>query len=227
MSVIPVTDISYRPCWRIIPSRYPPADLFKRIAPPDDWGLLADIETRTNERVRQSERQVNYVRPDDLVTGPGSSLIMAPFTHPDPNGDYFTDGTFGVCFAAPTFAAALEWSVRRREDFLRSTDEASMTLQMRVLNMDLSGPLHDLRGPRSALLADTQATREIGQELRERGSFGVIYDGSLAFDNTNIAVFRPSVLSNCRQERHLAYQWNGERIYSIYDFSNGQAIPRP
>ena len=34
-----------------------------------------------------------------------------------------------------------------------------------------------------------------------------------------VAIFRPSVLMNCRQERHLAFQWDGQRIAKVYDYS--------
>ena len=32
-----------------------------------------------------------------------------------------------------------------------------------------------------------------------------------------VAIFRPPVLSNCRQERHLCYVWDGHAITSVYE----------
>src|SRR5690348_7954985 len=107
---VPIVSVEWQPCWRIIPSRFPPIDLLERIAPPEDWALLMDLETRTNQRV-QSEA------PADKAV---SSMIMAPFMHPDPCGDIFSDGTFGIAYAVPAFGAALARSIRRREEFLRS-----------------------------------------------------------------------------------------------------------
>jgi len=224
VSPIPVSNVSLEPCWRIIPSRYPPADLLERISSSDDWPALADIESLTNDRLRHETGLVNLMRPDDAVSGPGSSLIMAPFTHLDPNGDHFTDGTFGVCFAASTFEASLEWSIRRREAFLQDTNEPPINLQMRVLNMDLNGALHDLCGDSAIDLNQMDSTRTVGCQLRGDGSYGVIFNNAVIEGARNVAVFRPSVLSNCRQERHLAYKWDGERIASVYDFSTDQVI---
>ncbi len=33
----------------------------------------------------------------------------------------------------------------------------------------------------------------------------------------DVAVFRPRLLSNCRQERHLCYVWDGRKIAIIYE----------
>ena len=224
MVAIPVAKICWKPCWRIIPSRYPPVDLFERIAPRKNWENLAQIETLTNERVREKERKVTHVRTEDRVAGPGSSMIMAPFTHPDPSGDTFSDGSFGVCYASDSFETALEWSVRRREEFLRRTSEEPLELQMRVLNMDLEGTFHELRGKNAQAYDDHKARRELGTNLREAGSFGIVCDSLLSLTGNSIAIFRPSVLSNCRQERHLSYKWDGVRINSVYDFSCGEVI---
>ena len=33
---LPVVRIEWKPCWRIIPSRFPPIRLFERVTDPDD-----------------------------------------------------------------------------------------------------------------------------------------------------------------------------------------------
>lgn len=226
MQPLPVASISWTPCWRIIPSRFPPVDLFERVAPKEDWPALMEVETLTNERVRLEDGQAAHVRLEDRVTGPGSSLIMAPFTHPNPCGDHFSDGTFGICYTAPTFGAALAASIRRREDFLRRTNEPPLVLQMRVLNMDLRGTFHDLRGKVANDYLDQAAAWHLSRRLREEGSYGLLVDGPLSHGAASAAIFRPPVLSNCRQERHLAYTWDGQRITKIYDYSTGQLSER-
>src|SRR6185437_14849809 len=118
-------------------SRFPPIDLYERIAPQEDWSALQEIESLTNERLRTSLGKAALVRAEDRLSGPGTSLIMSPFTHPDPNGDQFSDGTFGISYTLPTFEAALLRSIRSREEFLRRSREGPITLQMRVLYSDL------------------------------------------------------------------------------------------
>ena len=45
--------VAWKPCWRIVPRRYPPIDLFERIASPEDWEALAAVESLTNPRIRE------------------------------------------------------------------------------------------------------------------------------------------------------------------------------
>jgi len=220
MAVVPLAEIVWKPCWRIIPSRFPPIDLFARIAAPEDWSILQEVETLTNERLLLVEGKAALVRLGDRLTGPGTSLIMAPFSHPNPNGDHFSDGTFGIAYALPTFDAALARSIRSREEFLRRTKESPITLQMRVLNIDMSGTLHDLRGKVANDYRDPIVARELCRNLRAEGSYGLIYEDPVSSVGTTVAALRPTILANCRQERHLAYKWDGSRIAQVYDYDD-------
>ena len=221
MAVIPLVRIDWTPCWRIIPSRFPIVDLYERIAPPQDWSVLQEIETLTNERVLTDRGKAPHIRAEDRGANAMSSLILAPFCHPDPNGDQFSDGTFGISYALPTFEAALMRSVRSREQFLRQTKEGPITLQTRVLKTDMSGMLHDIRGKIANDYRDTTACRELCRTLRADGSYGLVYEDHFQTIGTTVAAFRPTILSNFRQERHLAYKWDGIRISEVYDYSNG------
>jgi hypothetical protein len=224
MAVFPLTKIEWRPSWRIIPSRFPPIDLFERIAPREDWDVLAQIETLTNDRVRLEKGAAALVRLEDRLSGPGTSLIMAPFSHPRPDGDRFSDGTFGIAYAFQTFEAALARSIRSREEFLRRTNEGPAALQVRVLNIDLCGMLHDMRGQAANDYVDLSRSRELSRELRAEGSYGLLFEEmpSVGFA---AATFRPTVFSNCRQERHLAYKWDGVRIVEYFDYQTGIRHP--
>ena len=54
----------------------------------------------TNDRLRAESNEIKMISPDHLPTGPGSSYIMAAFTHLNPNGSRFSDGSFGVFYGA-------------------------------------------------------------------------------------------------------------------------------
>lgn len=224
MGAIPLTEVSWTPCWRMIPSRFPPVDLYERIAPREDWLSLQELESLTNERLRTSVGKSALVRQEDRLSGPGTSLIMSPFTHPDPNGDQFSDGTFGISYALPTYGAALARSVRSREDFLKRTREGPMILQMRVLNTDMHGMLHDLRGKVANDYLDVEASRELCRNLRAEGSHGLLYNDTHHGVGETVAAFRPTILSNLRQERHLAYKWNGVRIVEVFNYADGTTL---
>src|SRR5206468_7753092 len=93
-------------------------------------------------------------------------------------------------------------------------------VDMRVYVARLDGDLHDVRvGAPPAIYDpdDYSAGQALALRLRSQGSNGILFNSVRDPGGTCIAVFRPRLLSRCRQERHLTYQWNGERITSIFE----------
>lgn len=224
----PLRRIAWTPSWRIIPSRFPPINLFERVAEPADWEAVIEIESLTNPRLRDEAGDISLVPVEERVSGPGASAIMAAFTHPNPAGSRFSDGTYGAFYAARSLDTAIAETTYHRERFLRDTNEAPIHLDMRVYLTDLDGRLHDVRKQQAAapLLyhpEDYTASQRLGRTLRAAGSDGIVYasvrhkGGKDSKDGECVAVFRPRVLSNCRQERHLSYVWDGTRIRDVYE----------
>jgi hypothetical protein len=60
-------------------------------------------------------------------------------------------------------------------------------------------------------------SQELALQLRENGSGGIVYGSIRDESGECAAVFRPRLLSNCRQERHLCYMWDGKTISTIYE----------
>ncbi|MDR7062436.1 MULTISPECIES: RES family NAD+ phosphorylase [unclassified Sphingopyxis] len=219
---IPVTATSWSPCYRIIPSRFPPIGLFEKVADPDDLEAVFQIEAMTNDRLRDEVGILALVPPEDRVSGPGTTPIMAAFTHLNPEGSRFTDGSFGVFYAGHTLDTAIAETRHHRTRFLTATDEPAQEIDMRVYAIDLEASLHDIRG-----LADSHAhlydpdsyihAQGLGAELRDAGSDGIRYQSVRHPGGECAAAFRPRLLSNCRQERHLCYMWDGTAITTIYE----------
>jgi hypothetical protein len=93
---------------------------------------------------------------------------------------------------------------------------------MRVYAVDLDANLHDIRGQREALSAlyhpsSYAVSQETARSLRDGGSDGIVYESVRDPGGECAAVFRARLLSNCRQERHLCYVWNGCAISSVYE----------
>lgn len=222
MVAIPLREVVWKPCFRIIPSRYPPIDLFERIAPPEDWDALIELESLTNDRLRDEIGAISLVPPEERVVGPGAGYVMAAFTHLSTEGGRFNDGTYGAYYAARERDTAIAETIWRRERFLARTAEPPMHLDMRLLEADLAGELHDLRGLRTSLPAvydpdDYRASQALARELRGRGSSGIAYESVRAPGGECAAVFRPRLITRCRETRHLTYVWDGQRIVQVYE----------
>jgi hypothetical protein len=219
---IAVTPVNWRPCWRIIPTRFPPIQLFERVTEPDDLEAIYELEALTNPRLRDEVGDIGLVPPEERISGPGTSIIMAALTHLNPEGSRFSDGTYGVLYAANDLDTAIAETKYHREQFMRATAQAHTELDMRVYAIDLEGELHDLRGQKSvhALVYHNDnygAGQHLGKTLRKDGSNGIAYDSVRRDGGECVAVFRPRLLSNARQERHLCYVWNGTKIVSVYE----------
>lgn len=219
---IAVSHLTWQPCYRIIPSRFPPIDLFERIAPPEDWEALVALESLTNDRIRQEVGDISMVPVEERVSGPGASVIMAPFTHLNPAGSRFADATFGAYYAAADVDTAIAETRFHREAFLRATHEAPISIEMRVYLADMSADLHDLRDRRLDLpdiyrADDYAASQALARRLRGQGSAGIAYDSVRRTEGQCVALFRPRTLTNVRQGAHLIYRWNGTEIGQVYE----------
>ena len=156
------------------------------------------------------------------MSGPGSSPILAAFTHLNPEGDRFTTGTYGVFYAGRTIDTAIAETRYHRTRFLQATSEPAQELDMRVYAVDLDAELHDIRTMRESHPAfyhssNYGVSQELALQLRENGSDGIVYKSVRDESGECTAVFRPRLLSNCRQERHLCYVWDGKTISAIYE----------
>ena len=218
----PIARVTWQPCWRIIPSRFPPVQLFRRVTNPNDLEAIFALESQTNSRLRDEKGETTLVAPQDRINTPGASIIMAAFTHPNPAGSRFSDGTCGVFYAANNLDTAISETKHHREQFMRATSQARMELDMRVYAIDLDGNLHDLRGMKDAypLAYDKDnyaAAQHLAKTLLQSRSNGIVYDSVRHAGGECAAVFRPPLLANPRQERHLCYVWDGTRIVEIYE----------
>lgn len=214
--------IRWKPCWRIIPSRFPPIQLFERVADPADLDAIIALEAMTNPRLRDEIGDIQLVPPEERIAGPGTSVIMAAFTHLNPAGSRFSDGSYGVYYAGITLETAIKETRHHREAFMRATNQPRMELDQRVYLADLDAALHDIRGRRGELpgLYDAEsygAAQSFARALREAGSSGVVYDSVRHEGGECAAVFRPKALSHCRQEKHLCFVWDGSRVSEVYE----------
>lgn len=218
----PLADLAWRPCHRLIPSRFPTVGLYDRVADPADLDVVFAIESLTNPRLRQEAGQIHLVPAGQRVTGAGASLIMAAFTHLNPLGSRFSDGRWGVYYAADSLMTAVAEVSHHRALFMTRTQEPAIDLDMRWIKADLKGRLHDLRvrgeAPPAVLDPDDYtAGQALARRLRDDGSAGIVYPSVRRAEGQCAAVFRPTALSRARAAGHIGLHWDGQRITHWYE----------
>ncbi len=226
----PLTRVDWRPSYRIVPSRFPPRGLFDRVADPADLEATIAVESLTNDRLRDEAGDLSLVPADERLAGPGTTPIMAAFTHLNPAGSRFSSGAFGVFYAAHSEATAVRETVFHRERFLADSAQPPMTVEMRVYHVDVGGELRDLRADTVAARSlldedDYSAAQAFGGAQRAAGGCGIVYPSVRDPNGECVAVFRPPVLSPAVQGRHFGYIWDGQQITDVVTLGESGITP--
>jgi hypothetical protein len=229
VATIPVLQIDWKPSCRLIASRYPTISLYDAIADPADLEVVFAIEALTNPRLRNELGELQLVSADERISGAGSTPIMAAFTHLNPEGSRFSDGSFGVYYAAHDLDTAIAEVSHHRAIFLSRTQEPPIDIDLRLVHAPLEARLHDLRSlsrsaPQIYDPADYSAGRALGRRLREAGSWGVLYHSVRRRGGLCAGVFRPKALKPAREAAHIALHWDGSRITHWYEKRTPHAL---
>ena len=95
---------------RIIGSEYVGESLFDLIATPEEFEDLLAVADLTNPAIRHAQGDVALVPLEDRLYGPGAGLVMSAFSRPG-RGSRFSDGTFGLFYAARTIPTVIAETV--------------------------------------------------------------------------------------------------------------------
>ena len=79
--ISPLAMLNWTPAWRLVTNRFPPVGLFERVAKAADLETVFAIEGLTKARLRQETGELTLVPAEDRVSDPGTTPIMAAFTH--------------------------------------------------------------------------------------------------------------------------------------------------
>lgn len=208
-------------CYRLIPSQFPPIHLFEDVASADEFETLFAVQMLTNPRIQEEIGQINRVPKEQrLFAVPGCGYVMAAFTHINPDGSRFSNGDYGIYYAADTLETAIAETVYHKELFLSYTNEPAQELDMRSLIAQFNAELFDLTlfdlGDPVYSKEDYRVSQEIGAQIKEKLSDGAMYHSVRTIAGKNFALFKPNLILKCYQGAHFSYVWNGEKIASVY-----------
>ncbi len=230
---IPTAQISWMPSFRIISDRFPSVNFFERIAAPADWEALLEIESLTDPSAANSVGNLSVVPIEDRISGPGAGRVMPSFTFLDqtPPGSRFSNSQFGAYYASNDLETAIAETVHQREQFMRNHNiTTAQELDQLVILADIVGEFHDIRNLRAALPkvynnTEYAASQALATRLRSDNSNGIVYQSIRHITGECTAVFRPPVISNAIEERHLTYAWDGIRITGYFEKKSFQELP--
>lgn len=201
--------------YRLIPSRFPPVAVYAGLVANDQFERLVSVESLTNPRLQSQERLLaSYGDPNAPQL---QNWNRAPFKYINPEGSRFFGPTRPALELAEDAQTALAIAVRRRETFLARTGEPPIGLDMRMLKTPVDGKFGDLR----------DLPTGVGRDARRdaASAFSIDLDGIMFCPTERssancVAVTNIDALGSSIQTDHYRFEWDGQKISSIYAFNN-------
>lgn len=208
----------------LIPSRFPPVPLYRRIAGGHDDEVAAIAELH-NPRLKEKQHVLGHTGTAQSEASPRfQNWNHAPFAYSNPEGSWFFDRFVRCLEMSQDKQTALAVSVAKRERFLQRTSEEAIGLDMRMLSRRVFGSFLDAQSVPASTPLDGR--RRLGVELLARaksdGLAGVLFRSIERPTGTRICVLNGDVLDRAIQGQHFRYSWDGSRVSSLYAFDNSR-----
>jgi hypothetical protein len=203
---------------RLIPSRYPTIDLFDWVESKEELEEVAKLEGFTNERLIAEIGEIQLVSKEDWVSGPGASVLMATFTHRGISR--FSDGSYGIYYAADSLDTAIAETKYHRTRFLNASNEGPCLIQMREYTATVQKKLLSLSHKKYQPYLNPDPnqyiqSQEFAKQLRAKQEWGLHYPSVRKKGAYCAAIFRPPALTIPVQGCHLDYIWDGNSISEV------------
>ena len=132
-------------------------------------------------------------------------------------------GTYGVYYAGNKFETALREVAFHMALFYDATSDSAHDEPFRTYKGAIDSTMHDLRkGDWSRFLdpdvANYAHSQELGRQLRDAGSNGVVYPSVRHTKGQCVGAFWPDVVGIPVQTKHIMLKWDGERISAWFDY---------
>ena len=179
---------------------------------------------------RAAAREVAAIT-NDALAGPwppiprqsGAAVRLAPFRALG-QPSRFSDGAYGMLYAALDTETAIAETVFHSERHLRATAEGPIEFSMRSYVGKVAKPLEDLRGAAFKHLCQEAVEtwpicQAFGRERRSAGAWGLLYRSARRPGGECIGVFRPDAVSVPELGALYRYCWNGTTIHRVLTIS--------
>jgi hypothetical protein len=203
--------------YRLVNSKFPPIALFEDVADADEFDVLFEIQALTNPRLKNEVGQLELIPRREIPFGiPGCSYATAPFTHVNPAGSRFSDGSFGVLYLADSMETALA-EVRHHQSLYWS--KVPNLNYERFVFRGLTCTFVDAGMKDAAALPtndpiyapdDYSHSRVLGREIRKARCPGLRYHSVRLPGSFCWALMTPKPVSSIIQTAHYEMVWNGQ-----------------
>ncbi|MGF1733297.1 RES family NAD+ phosphorylase [Photobacterium kasasachensis] len=221
----PVKSFSDQHCFRLIPSKYPPINLYEDVAEPEQLEAIFAVEAITNPRLSEEVGNFSQIPLEERLVGiPHCSFVMAAFTHVSPDGARFNTADYGAYYAAPDVNTAIKETVHHMERVMGYTQEPAQDIQMRCIDAWFNAALVDLTEQQyldQNIYHPTNYSHSqmLANEIKEQKGDGIVYQSVRHQGHDCYALFKPNLVSKVCQTKHYTYKWNGSSVNSVLEIN--------
>lgn len=216
LATLPVLGGEAVQAYRLVNSKFPPIALFDDVASADEFDVLYQLQALTNPRLQNEVGQLELIARAEIPFGiPGCAYATAPFTHINPAGSRFSDGSYGVLYVANTLDTAIAEVRHHQQRYwsgVASLSYERFVFRALVCSFTDAG-CRDATG--LALSApiyapdDYSASHRLGAAAKHEGCPGLRYQSVRAPGNHCWALLTPRPVSAVIQAAHYEMVWNG------------------
>lgn len=213
--------------YRLVNSKFPPVALFEDVANADEFDILYEIQALTNPRLQNEVGSLNLISRSEIPFGiKGCSYATAPFTHVNPSGSRFSDGSFGILYLADTMETAIAEVRHHQQAYwskVHGLNYERFVFKGLVCQFDEAGVLDATRLSLShAIYApdDYTYSRALGADVRNSKAPGLRYHSVRAAGNTCWALTTPRHVASIIQSSHYEMVWSNQ-ITSVHKLLAG------
>lgn len=215
--------------YRAVNSAFPPVALFDDVADEHEFEQLYSLQARTNPRLQNEIGRLELIPRQQIPFGiPGCSYATAPFTHVNPAGSRFSDGSYGVLYIADSISTALA-EVTYHQNLYWSKVEGlrydRMILRGLRCTFEEEGIIDTEQLPDKKQLLDPdsyQAARQTGKSIRTAGHPGIRYSSVRKPGGTCWGLFTPKAVRAIIQASHYEMIWDGQQVATTHKISQAR-----
>lgn len=224
-SELPVRPAKQQQTFRLVNSKFPPIALFDDVASADEFETLYQLQAMTNPRLLNETGRLELIPRSEIPFGiAGCSYATAPFTHVNPAGSRFSDGSYGVLYLASSMDTALA-EVRYHQDRYWSNVDAlsyeRFVFRGLSCQFDEAGMLDATQIPVADPVYDPDdygSAHRLGRMVKQERHPGLRYRSVRRPGADCWALMTPRPVLSIVQTAHLEMIWNG-RISSVSTLS--------
>lgn len=219
LSGLPLLEGENLQTYRLVNSKFPPIALFDDVADAADFEALYQIQAMTNPRLQNELGRLELIPREQIPFGiPGCSYATAPFTHVNPAGSRFSNGSFGVLYLADRMDTAIAEVRHHQERYWSNVPELNYE---RFVFRGLACSFTDA-GMRDATAVplsepvydpdDYAHSHRLGSETKRASCPGLRYNSVRCPGNVCWALMTPRPVTSIIQAAHFEMIWSGQII---------------